>query len=152
MNIKGFLPMFNTSTAHLSVDIFVSCNNKLTVSIAALAQSSQKRNTFCLSLDHKTNTYVSQQQRRLWAAGISWSSHTTEHVCSTLHATTAYSNLVQKTTARFSSTSSFSSLPSPTLDVVTGHHPISLPLQFHHHHIFLLVLLQFPSSLSTPLG
>jgi len=55
MNIKGFLPLFNTSTAHLSVDIFVSCNKKLTVSIAALAQSSQKPNTFCLSLDHKTN-------------------------------------------------------------------------------------------------
>jgi hypothetical protein len=146
------MSLIYTSTAHLSADIFDSCNKNLTVSIAPLAQRSQKRNTVSLSVDNKINTYVSQQQRCRWAARISWSSHTTEHVSSTLHAKTAYSNLVLKTTARFSSMSSFSSLPSPTLDVVTGHHPISLPLQFHHHHIFLRLLLQFPSSLSTPLG
>jgi hypothetical protein len=35
------------------------------------------------------------------------------------------------------------SFPSPSVDVVTGHHPISLPLRFHHSRIFLRLLLQF---------
>jgi hypothetical protein len=62
----------------------------------------------------------------------------------TAHHVTTYNNLVRKTTARFSSVSSCTlSLPSPSVDVVTGHHPISLPLRFHHSRIFLRLLLQF---------
>jgi hypothetical protein len=84
---------------------------------------------FCnrVSLSHKTytHTYV-PNCNTIPAQGSSADEH-----CTRLHTThhfTTYNNLVRKTTARFSSMSCYTlSLPSPSADVVTGHHPITLP-------------------------